>query len=483
MKEKNILYNFTNEDHRRRLNNIRFVEKTAERVQRKHLIANYIQGQFVWPSARFDEGNDEELLKMISENGVELVQLWEKVSQKDHKEGEHPDLWEMHLGEKMYRPHSKEKCDNFLKTAHKYGLKVIPYTSTNFYRVAASDFNPDWALPREADLCKVLAHCSAASPGWRERIIRQYAEILDEYEFDGIYIDAGYVRPSDYMRLEPYYLPEQKLCEDEVLAFDESTYHDGAMEDTLKKGAKAVEVKTVIDNTEKDRRMRVMFDTGIKTDIAKSAGHFYVDERSTVPAGDRYYPEMQTLPKGYYTTLEDEKGGFSFVDNCTCEYEATKDGKLAITLFRGVRNIICTEFRSAGMFPHEDGGQSLGELTFEYALYPFSENETGFLAERISAPIKAVQTSKGDGKEKNRKSFFEIPKELVLTAFKKAEDSENYIIRVYNPLGKEFCGAFYGQLKNAKAVNLNEEYKKDVDMNNIKVRPYEILTIEAEKNE
>ena len=71
----------------------------------------------------------------------------------------------------------------------------------------------------------------------------------------------------------------------------------------------------------------------------------------------------------------------------------------------------------------------------------------------------------------------------MLTAFKKAEDSENYIIRVYNPLGKEFCGAFYGQLKNAKAVNLNEEYKKDVDMNNIKVRPYEILTIEAEKNE
>ena len=233
MKEKNIMYNFTNEDHRKRLNNIRFIEKTAEKVQRKHLIAHYIQGQFVWPSNRFDESRDEDILKLVAENGVGLIQLWEKVSRKDHREGEHPDLWEMHLGQKMYRPYSKEECEKFIKTAHKYGLKVLPYTSTNFYRIAGSDFNPAWALPREADLCEVLAHCSAASPGWRERIIRQYAEILDEYEFDGIYIDAGYVRPSDYMRLEPYYLPEQKLCEDEVLAFDESASHDGAMEDML----------------------------------------------------------------------------------------------------------------------------------------------------------------------------------------------------------------------------------------------------------
>ena len=38
-----------------------------------------------------------------------------------------------------------------------------------------------------------------------------------------------------------------------------------------------------------------------------------------------------------------------------------------------MRNVICTEFRSAGVFPHENGGQSLGMLTFEYMLYPFKE--------------------------------------------------------------------------------------------------------------
>jgi len=230
-----------------------------------------------------------------------------------------------------------------------------------------------------------------------------------------------------------------------------------------------------------DHRMRVMFDTGIKTDVAKSAGHFYVDERSTVPAGDKYYPEMQTLPKGYFTTLENENGGFSFVDNSTCEYEATKEGKLAITLFRGVRNIICTEFRSAGAFPHENGGQSLGLLTFEYALYPFGKNETGLLAERISAPIKAVQTSIGLGKEKDTISMLEIPESLVLTALKKAEDSDKVIIRVYNPTNKAVTGTFKCEFKNAKIVNLNEEYESDADLNNITVNPYQILTLEVEK--
>jgi mannosylglycerate hydrolase len=262
---------------------------------------------------------------------------------------------------------------------------------------------------------------------------------------------------------------------DELTEIEITTYY------TLKKDAKAVEVKTVINNTAMDHRMRVMFDTGIETEIAKSAGHFYIDERSTIPQGDKYYPEMQTLPKGYFTTLENENGGFSFVDNCTCEYEATKDGKLAITLFRGVRNVICTEFRSAGAFPHENGGQSLGELIFEYSLYPFSKNETVMLAERMSAPVKAVQTSKGIGKGDDRKSFLEIPESLVLTAMKKSEDSDKVIIRVYNPTAEAVTGEFKCNFKNAKIVNLNEEYENDADLSNITVNPYEILTIETAK--
>lgn len=249
---------------------------------------------------------------------------------------------------------------------------------------------------------------------------------------------------------------------------------------TLKKDAKAVEVKTQIRNTAKDHRMRVVFDTGIKTETACSAGHFYVDERSTIPQGEKYYPEMQTLPKGYYTTLKNEEAGFSFIDNTTCEYEADKEGRLAITLFRGVRNIICTEFRSAGLFPHENGGQSLGVLSFEYLLHPFVTNNTAMLAERISAPVKAVQTCKGIGTKTDTRSMLEIPEGLVMTAFKKAEDSDAKIIRIFNPTAHMVAGAITGEFKKARLLNLNEEYERDLDLSKLEVAPYKILTIEVE---
>lgn len=249
---------------------------------------------------------------------------------------------------------------------------------------------------------------------------------------------------------------------------------------TLKKDAKAVEVKTQIHNTAKDHRMRVVFDTGIKTETACSAGHFYVDERSTIPQGEKYYPEMQTLPKGYYTTLKNEEAGFSFIDNSTCEYEADKDGRLAITLFRGVRNIICTEFRSAGAFPHEDGGQSLGVLTFEYLLHPFTENDTAMLAERISAPVKTVQTCKGLGTKSDKRSLLEIPEELVMTAYKKAEDRNAKVIRLFNPTAQTVRGTISGEFIKARLLNLNEEYLSDLDVTELEVEPYKILTIEVE---
>ena len=282
------------------------------------------------------------------------------------------------------------------------------------------------------------------------------------------------------MRVPAYAIINKNMVQGESKRSDEMTDIEIVTYYTLKKGAKAVEVKSVINNTAKDHKMRVVFDTGVITDTANSAGHFYIDKRSTIPAGNEYYPEMQTLPKGYFTTLTDGKDGFSFIDNSTCEYEADNKGHLYISLFRGVRNIICTEFRSAGAFPHEDGGQSLGTLTFNYMLYP-GATDTSMLAERMSAPVKTVQTTKGKGTGKDSASFLEIPEELVLTAFKKAEDSDNTIIRVYNPTDKTVKGAIKGAFKSAKAVNMNEEQEGAIDLSDISVAPYKILTIEVEK--
>jgi hypothetical protein len=57
--------------------------------------------------------------------------------------------------------------------------------------------------------------------------------IMDEFEVDGLYNDMGYHRRSDILAWGKYYLPEPKVAEDEVLAFEESATYDGAVEDML----------------------------------------------------------------------------------------------------------------------------------------------------------------------------------------------------------------------------------------------------------
>ena len=231
--EKNIMYNFSKEDHVKRLSNIKFINEHIKKYLTKNLIADYIQGQFIYPSKVFysDEEN-EKLIKQLADAGVGLIQIWEDMGRDEN--GVFHDYSHRLIDGKMYRPYGKkqEETRNFLSMAHKYGIKVIPYTSTNFYMRSDEHFDPAWALDSSVDLAH-LAHCSINSPGWRAEMLRQFAGILDEYDYDGIYIDCGYIRNSDYRTDLKHYYENPKAADDDILAFDESPNHDGGMEDFL----------------------------------------------------------------------------------------------------------------------------------------------------------------------------------------------------------------------------------------------------------
>ncbi|MEF9878061.1 MAG: glycoside hydrolase family 38 C-terminal domain-containing protein [Clostridia bacterium] len=245
---------------------------------------------------------------------------------------------------------------------------------------------------------------------------------------------------------------------------------------TLEKGARGLKVRTVIQNTARDHRVRVGFDTGIAAQEACSAGHFTIDKRPTVNEG-AFDPEMQTLPKQNFVSLRSGSRGFAVLDDCTCEYEAAPSGQLFLTLLRGVRNIICTEFRSAGIFAHENGGQSMGTLTYDYLLMPFLGGEAQLLdeAECFRTQPKAVQTSKGMGQMPDRRSLFELPKPLVLSAFKKSEDGHGEILRVYNPTAQAVTAPLPDYLIGALRVRMDEEPMGDCTA--LHVAPYQILTL------
>ncbi|NBC81797.1 MAG: alpha-mannosidase [Bacteroidetes bacterium] len=265
------------------------------------------------------------------------------------------------------------------------------------------------------------------------------------------------------------------------------------VEYTLRKGAHALEVKTVVDNNADDHRLRLLFDTGINTETIASGGHFYIDKRPVQPnANTEYYPEMQTLPHQGFVHLQDKNQGFAVISNCFIEYEALKNSRstLAMTLLRGVRNKICTEFRSAGNFPHQHGGQSFGQHTFEYQILTISEETRSHeLYEHVNqqaVPVKIGQTNDHQGELEPVMRLYEIsPPEIQLSALKKSEDNENYIVRVFNPVDKEISGkiSFHKKIVQAWITNLNENRTGEAELNDqgdicFVTGPHQILTIE-----
>lgn len=135
---KNILYEFSQQDHRKRLFNIRQAEWYMKGCAKKEQIFDYEPGQFIYPGLEPGKPEeDEALFKKMSEAGVKYMYLWSGWAAKENKWG----------GDDMYAPKDPEATKEFLALAHKYGLRVLPYTSSNFFKYPSKHFNPDWARP------------------------------------------------------------------------------------------------------------------------------------------------------------------------------------------------------------------------------------------------------------------------------------------------------------------------------------------------
>lgn len=213
---------------------------------------------------------------------------------------------------------------------------------------------------------------------------------------------------------------------------------------TLRKGSRSLDVRTTVQNSARDHRLRVALPSGIAAAKACADGHFTVDERPLHPPVERdggWFEERLTNPMGKWVDLSDGQRGLAVVSDSFTEFEQGDDDRrtLFLTLVRSVRNIICTEFRSGGHFPHQEGGQCLRTLDFRYRLLPHQGGwaEGGVVAESAAhnAPIQPWQaTPRSRGELPASGSLFALEgANLVLDAFKRSEDGEAWIVRVHNP--------------------------------------------------
>jgi len=216
---------YTAADHRRRLENIAVCQKGIRTFMRKHLITSYLPGQACYNLGEYpcrktwdpDEYDEQELDK-LRDHGIELIQVFDDWN----------DSLRLFGGDK-YSALNPDGFHRFVKMVHRRGMKILAYTSTGFIEDTDPDFRAEWS--REGDVLRVgywnMARCSPSSTGWRAYVLPRILGVIDEYHVDGIYIDGGYV--VNARRPKKWSVPTK----DEVIAFEESPTHDGALSDLL----------------------------------------------------------------------------------------------------------------------------------------------------------------------------------------------------------------------------------------------------------
>lgn len=216
-----VLAAYTAADHRARLENIARAEQSIRACLRKYLVTDYLPGQCCYnlgeyPARKIWDPDDwdERELDALRDQGIRLVQVHEEWNDSQRLCGGHKLTAANPAGMKR-----------FVEMVHRRGMKLIVYISSGYFDRKDPDFRPEWAVPRDLrEIYFQYARCSPASPGWRAYFLPRILKILDDFGVDGFYNDLGYAQPGT----EP-----TRHADDQILAFEESPEHDGALEDFL----------------------------------------------------------------------------------------------------------------------------------------------------------------------------------------------------------------------------------------------------------
>jgi len=90
------------------------------------------------------------------------------------------------------RPLEPEKTRHFLETAHKYGIKVIPYVTFSDFNFAAPEYQEhaaEWMSSQSIEFANETTLMCFNALGWRDHLEKQWEQLLSNFDFDGLYID------------------------------------------------------------------------------------------------------------------------------------------------------------------------------------------------------------------------------------------------------------------------------------------------------
>jgi len=208
-------------------------------------------------------------------------------------------------------------------------------------------------------------------------------------------------------------------------------------------------------------------------------------------------PPISIEPTQSYVSLTDGKQGIAVIPQGVREYEVLDDHMIRLTLFRtygfmGKENLIYRPGRASGeRIIETPAAQLLKEMDFAFGFTTYAsdinEANVDTLAKTYNTNIEVYTYAEFlngrlifsqreiEGTKESRYSLFETENKLVVSAIKKAEDNDGYIIRLFNGENHENISdtiKFNFDVKEAYYTNLREEKTEDikVEKNTINVK-------------
>lgn len=233
---------------------------------------------------------------------------------------------------------------------------------------------------------------------------------------------------------------------------------------TISAGSDSVKVRTIVDNTLCDARVRLLMPTGIAGDYFTSQVAAILTNRPGRPNGsdsiDLYEPEVIERNFDGIAGKRDRNGGIAFISKAGLhEVSAIPQNSanaLAVTLWRSFRRTVVTN--------GEVDGQLLKRLEFNYLIKCFTPEATNadlmrdMQKFRVNVPTDLIRSDAVISPDEP--SFFELQGDLVFSCCKptRNRDENTIILRLVNYSGKteKATVTFDREIKTAQICRLDE---------------------------
>ncbi len=247
-----------------------------------------------------------------------------------------------------------------------------------------------------------------------------------------------------------------------------------------------IEFVTRVDNKYPNIRLRVKFDTGMdrKTYLRETQFGVVWEPTETFAGRDKGFKPSRIPNFMSWFDYSDGARGITFMNKGLPAVEMV-EGSIYITLLRSVYGLSADGI-SGPLVPTQDALE-LKPFTFEYSLQPhvgdWRQAKVYKEAQEYHHLLMPVEAS-ATGDLPGEYSFLELkPSNLILSAFKKAEGSDEAILRFFETRGEATTAELkvFKPITQAWITDLLEREEKELeagtDTLELQVKPFEIVTL------